>query len=232
MIAQTPRRKVVPSKKTTGQRKRVNQRRNRSNPTSQRVAAATNVGAVFKTPSNRISSLPNGVICVHNKEIVLTVNGTAAAGVIPATILSSVDVGIDAASFPWLGKFAALYDKFCFKSLKITFVPTLPTTTSGSIAIYFDSDDTSAAATFVSAATNEAALVCPIFEQSSISVPKHMLNNLPWFTVSGTGTGSKLQGAITGAKTEVTLLNSAAAGSVDIGYIMVEYIVHLKNASS
>jgi len=230
---QNQRKATRATKSRSANRKRIGQRRPRTNPTSQRVAAATNVGAVFKMPTNRLSTLPNGVVCVHNKEIVQTISVTATAGVIAPAAVPAITVSITSAgNFPWLGKFGDIYDKFCFKSLKITFVPTLPTTTSGSIAIYYDSDESTAPASFPAAATNEAALVCPIFEQSSTTIPKHMLSALPWYSGTTTSTSPTTQGDILAYHTGITLLNSAAAGTTTIGYIMVEYVVHMKNASA
>jgi hypothetical protein len=167
---------------------------------------------------------------VHNKEIVLTVQGSATAGVILAGGLAGTQVDVGNTAFTWLTKFSSIYDKYVFKSLKFTFVPTLPTTTSGAICIYFDADEASTAATtFAQGAVNEAALVCPVFEQCSVSIPPQMLNLLPWY---GVNASPNVQGFVDGAHTEVTLLNSAAAGTITIGYVMVEYIVHMKNATS
>lgn len=181
-------------------------------------------------PTKRISALPNGVISVHNKEIVLTVQGTATAGVISLSGLVGSFVGIGNTAFTWLNKFSNIYDKYVFKSLKITFVPTLPTTTSGAISVYFDTDEASTASTtFAQSAVNEAALVCPIFEQCSVSIPPHMLNLLPWY---GDTTSPTIQGFIDGAHTEIVLLNASAAGTITVGYVMVEYIVHMKNATA
>jgi len=211
-------------------RKVGKRRQNRQSPPTQRVAAATNVGVAFKMPTKRISSLPNGVISVHNKEIVFTVQGTATAGVIAAGGITGIPVGLGSTNFTWLSKFSSIYDKYVFKSLKLTFVPTLPTTTSGATAVYFDSDEAATpTTTFAQAAVNEAALVCPVFEQCSVSIPPHMLNLLPWYGVTA---APVTQGFVNGAHTEIVLLNAAAAGTTNLGYVMVEYIVHMKNATS
>jgi len=159
---QNQRRATRSTKSRSANRKRMGQRRPRADPTTQRVAAATNVGAVFKVPTNRLTSLPNGVICVHNKEIVQTISATATAGVIAAAAIPTIIVNIDSSSvFPWLSKFGDIYDKYCFKSLKITFVPTLPTTTSGSIALYYDSDEGTAPTSFAAAATKRPRWFAP-----------------------------------------------------------------------
>lgn len=197
---------------------------------TQRVAAAVNVGAAFKMPSKRLSALPNGSIAVHNKEIILTVSGAATAGTIPAITGVSAPIALASTALTWLSKFSTIYDKYVFKSLKLTWVPTLPTTTSGSVAIHFDSDD-NGGATFISSATNDSALVCPIFEQSSTTVPRHLLSSLPWFSANDT-LGPAVQGEVAVASTAIVLLNAAATGTITIGFVMVEYIVHLKNASS
>jgi len=202
-----------------------------SNPTTQRVAAATNVGAVYKMPTNRISSLPNGIVCIHNKEIIFSVHQTATAGSIPV-VKDGTTVALSSTGFAWLAKFADIYDKYVCKSLKLTFIPTLPTTSSGSIAIWFDSDDASPTDTFPVAASNESALVCPIFEQSSVSIPPHLLANLPWYNATSTTTAPSIQGYVNSVTTDVVLLNGAATGDTQIGYVMAEYIVHLKNATS
>jgi len=234
MVRMTSRPSPVPrarlSRRPRVARRRPVRRPNNSN--TQRVAAATNVGAVYKMPINRISTLPNGVIAIHNKEIVITLSATATAGVLPATPESAIlDLSGDA--FAWLGKFGSIYDKFSFKSLKLTFVPTLPTTTSGSIAVWFDSDEADVGATaFVAGATNEAALVCPIFEQSSAAVPNHLLSNLPWYSSSSNTTGPTNQGWVNAVSTSAVLLNAAATGVTLIGYVMAEYVVHLKGATS
>lgn len=206
-------------------------RRGVQNPTTQRVAAAVAVGSVFRMPSSRIRSLTQGAIEIHNKEIVASPVGTATAGDIPF-VVGTVPIDISDSDFNWLVKFTTIYDKYCFKSIKITWVPTLPTTTSGSVAIYFDSDETAAATSFVTAATNDSALVCPVFETCTAQVPKHLLTSLPWYSANSTVTGPAVQGTLAYATTGITLINSAAAGSVNLGYIMLEYVVHLKNATS
>lgn len=196
---------------------------------SQNPGLATGSAVRLSVPS--ISSLLPGCVRLTNRELLLVVDATFTAGVAPGTVDSEAVMVSSGFSFGWLGKFSDIYDRYIFQSLRLEYEPVLPTTTSGSIVMYFDTDATETPPTsYVTASGNFNATTSPIWGKAQMKVPKDMLQTRVTFKTGSSGATDQneyVTGTLVVATTSVALLNTAVVGSNVIGYVWADYVVDL-----
>jgi hypothetical protein len=121
-----------------------------------------------------------GSISISNRQIILPVSGTATAGVIQA---AGSNINVNPQSLGgWFSTMSTNYDQYRLKSLRIVWAPALPTTASGSMAFYFDSQVGSPSVpVYESVAGNWRSLVTPVWATAQLDVPTVMYTRLPWY---------------------------------------------------
>lgn len=180
-------------------------------------------------------------VIVSNREIAISVTGTATTGVIPAggaICIMQFMTGINAKYLDisrWISKIAGAYDKWILKSLTLHFVPALPFTAAGMYSLFFDADPTrSAAPTGVLATSGDMGAVSKqIYSEATYNAKHEQLNRLPQYETYPGGTvnvADALIGSINLSWDAITLA-SAATGTVSIGNVWMEYTVQFLNPS-
>lgn len=182
-------------------------------------------------------------IRVRNYEIALEVTGTATAGVIPAGGAIRV-IRFQNAAGPtvfldqqrWITKLALAYDKFKVHKLTMEWVPTVPVTWAGQIALRFDSDPSKITpdANLVAVSGDMLAKVTQVANSISNPVMLDQLNRLPQYeNFPGTGdTGIATVGSINLAHSALTAPSNTTVGVVTIGYVWMRYDVEFLNPSN
>lgn len=155
---------------------------------------------------------------------------------LPANSTTPVSVAIDltpasATVFPYLSTLAKVHDKIKWKKLVLTWITAAPTSTGGSVAIYFDMDRKDVGATSITEAMqNKLCALCPIWDkQFSHTIPASMLRSNEWFTTeTNASTPGPVQDntfASPGRVHMVVTPMTASSGTteVEIGSILVQY---------
>lgn len=125
---------TVGNVKTKG--KRTN--RKRKNGGGQKLLPGGRTSQVVRPSLPEILSIKgrgDGRIRVTHREYVCSIAGTTGYNVRSYSINPSLRV-----TFPWLAQLAKLYESYLFKSLVFEFVPSCPTTTSGTVMLAMDFD--------------------------------------------------------------------------------------------
>lgn len=130
-----------------------------------------------QTPRTRV--LQNGHLSVSNSTIIPVSMANNTTGI---TLSTDTVVGNNSA-FPTLGNLSKNFDKIKWHSLRAEYIPAVPTTTGGNVALYFDSDRTDVGPTTVSQALqNKGCIITPVWQKMKYTVPKQMLRPSEWFT--------------------------------------------------
>jgi hypothetical protein len=184
----------------------------------------------------KLASSPNGTAIIKNREIISTITGTATTGSIPAGSGGSV-IGWDTSpwsfySGTWATNVGNAYDKYRIKKLKFYFQPTLPVTSSGAVAMYYDPDPLDTTPTgYVNASGNFNATTGAIFDPIELTTMSIQTNRMPWYLIGGTDTSATTQelspGKIVIAWSSIVLSNASATGTTTIGYIWIDYEIEL-----
>lgn len=186
--------------------------------------------------------MPAGRVMVSNTEIALDVTGTLASGVIPqggairVFRFDSTATGNNLNTTTWLNGMAKLYDKFIIRKLRLRWVPSVPVTYAGQIAIRWDSDPgkvtTDVGVKAISGDMNATAT--QVFNAMSLNVLNNQLNRLPQYeTFSAAGdTGVGTVGSMNVAYTAITSPTSTATGSLSLGLLWMDYVVEFLNPSA
>lgn len=183
-------------------------------------------------------------IRVTNTEIALEVTGTATAGNIPAggairvfrfSNVAGPTVFMDQQR--WLTKLALAYDKFKIINLKLRYVPSLPVTWGGQVALRWDSDPGKIApdANLVSISGDMLAKVTQVANACENQVRTDQLNRLPQYEnfSSANDTGVGTVGSINLAYSAITAPSNTTAGTgIVIGYVWMDYTVEFFNPSN
>lgn len=195
----------------------------------------------MQTGVPRIMSTGDQIV-VENQEIVLSVSGSAAAGLIAASGFSTrlEFVNSTTAGYlnttKWITKLAVAYDKWRFESLELYFVPSLPVTTSGMYAMFFDSDPVRASVpgTVAAASGDMRAVSRPIYGEARLKVTPDQLNRLPQYeTLAQTApSATASQGTVVFVHDSILLSNGAAAGAVAVGNVWMKYRIRFFNPSN
>jgi hypothetical protein len=191
-----------------------------------------------------IKSGPNGNITVTNREILMTLSGTAATGIIPGGSalmqfkFSTSTVNTIDSTF-WLNKIASAYDKWKIKNLTLSYQPSLaPGTTGGQIAYVWDSDPSriTAISTIPSMSGNMRAQMHHVVEPSMLKVLANQMDRLPQYETfpvsSGATNGVAVVGTVNVAWDPISLGNAIAAGPMTIGRVFMDYEIEFLNPSN
>lgn len=196
------------------------------------------VAPYIDTSAPQLSSGLSGNVRIRNREIVLTLSGTATAGAIPALTANSI-LGFQSAGYmfgsgstTWLKNLGISYDRFKIINLSFMFQPILPVTTSGVVGMYWDADPTdNTAASYASVSAQYKAVTGSVFEPIKMRLTKDQLDRLPYYITTSTFAAAPVvtvsPGFIGIATSSIVLANSAATGSTVIGYIWAEYDMEL-----
>nr|WPR18215.1 MAG: coat protein [Chemarfal virus 156] len=180
-------------------------------------------------------------IIVSNTEIALELNGTAAAGLIPAGggirvfRFQNVSTGVFMDNTRWLTKLAKAYDKFRINKLNLRWVTSIPFTYGGQVALRWDSDPSKVTpdSDLLSVSGDMRAMATAVYNSIENRVMKDQLNRLPQYeTFPAAGdTGIATVGSINVAHSPITLPTSHD-GIVNLGYVWMDYEVEFYNPSA
>ena len=132
----------------------------------------------------KVRNTSNGGVMISNQTII-QVNSAASNGTIKAT---GDIVATNATVFPFLAQIAAKYDKIKWHKIQLRWIPALPTTAGGTVAMYFDSDRKDAApADLAEALQNKGCVISPVWRGVSYNLSRRQLRSNEMFT---TGLGS------------------------------------------
>ena len=156
-----------------------------------------------------------------------TIPITSTANTASAVVSTDLTVGT-ASAFPAASNLAKSFDKVKWKALNIRWVPALPTTSGGSVAMYFDTDRTDTGATSMTqAASNKGAVLGPIWDRSSYRCNKQMLRSNEWFTTYRSSTTTTTENTFA-SPGRVHVFYTGQPGityttSTVIGYLLLQY---------
>lgn len=195
---------------------------------------------VVRTGRPKVRSEGDKII-VSNTEIAIEANGTIDAGVIPAGgairvfRFENVPTGNNMNTTRWLTKLALAYDKFVIRKLKLRWVTSLPVTYGGQVALRWDSDPSKTAPdSGILAVSGDMRAVATAVYNSATNVVQHdQLNRLPQYESFPVGydTSSGTVGSINLAYSNLTP-PSGVTGTVNIGYVWMDYEVEFLNPSN
>jgi hypothetical protein len=177
--------------------------------------------------ANNVSSskvMANGHT-VFRSQTCLPVTSTANT----ATAVTSFDLAVGtSAVFPAASNLAKNFDKVKWRRVNLKWVPALPTSAGGSVAMYYDTDRKDVGSTTMQlAAQNKGAVLGALWDSATYSVPKQMLRPNEWFTTL-TGTASASEENTFTSPGRCHVLYTAQPGltystSTVVGYLLVSY---------
>jgi hypothetical protein len=195
---------------------------------------------MYRTGRPKVRSLGDKIV-VSNTEIAIEVNGTVASGTIPASgairvfRFDAVNTGNNMNNSRWLTKLALAYDKFKIRKLHLRWVPSLPVTYGGQVALRWDSDPskTTADTGLLAVSGDMRAVATAVYNAAENRVLTDQLNRLPQYeTFPQAGdTGIATVGSINLAYSTVTP-PPGVTGTVNIGYVWMDYEVEFLNPSA
>lgn len=167
---------------------------------------------------------------VSNKTIVPFTRNSATGNVIVSTDI----IPSNSTTFPNLSAIASRYDKIKYHRMNIRWITAVPTTTGGTISMYFDNDRKDAGATDATAAMQNAnCRMFPVWQVSTYRLTRKQLRSNEMFTTSS-GTSAAEANAensfagpgrvhlVSTGMTGVTI-----SGDTVIGYLEIDYMVEL-----
>jgi hypothetical protein len=175
---------------------------------------------------------PPGTHRIRNREMLVSLGGTAVTNVVPAQLGTIVFSASGLPVTSWLAKNMALYDTLKVHHLSLQWMTILPTTAGGGVVLYLDSDAKDAApASYIAASGNMGAVSGAIYQPFATTVAKSQLDRLPSYACSpGSALDNDIFGSVAFATTPVSV--TIAAGAVIFGYIWMEYDVTLSNPTN
>lgn len=233
MVRECPRKVTMTKSKKTKQGKNSPAGRSivRSLTTQDAQTLVMSPGAGQSMAGNR------GGARVTNSEIIATLQTTITSGLFPAGGAATTfrfGTGGGFSSATWLGQLGALYDKYKVNRLKLVFQPAMPTTTAGTVALWFDSDPGATAQTFAQSSGNMDAKTGAVYQPLALEVPRSLLNRLPEY-LTQLGTAAEHLETSTVGVAQVAWssgIQSGISGAVTLGYLWATYDVSLNGASN
>jgi hypothetical protein len=144
-----------------------------------------------------------------------------------ATAVTSFDLSVGtSAVFPAASNLAKNFDKVKWRRMNLKWVPALPTSAGGSVAMYMDTDRTDVGATTMQlAAQNKGAVLGALWDAATYNIPKQMLRGNEWFTTLQGSSGTENTFASPG---RCHVLYTAQPGityttATVVGYLLVSY---------
>lgn len=180
---------------------------------------------------------------LKNTEIALEIVGTAAAGVIPAggairvirfSNTAGPSVFLDQSR--WIGRLATLFDKFTLHTLKLRYVPSLPVTWAGQVALRFDADTGKITpdASLLAVSGDMYAKATQVANAIENKVDLKQIDRLGQYETfaAPNDTGIATIGSINLAYSSLTAPSNTTTGAVTIGYVWMDYDVEFLNPSN
>jgi len=189
---------------------------------------------------------------LENEEIILAITPAfATTGIAPATSwmrqIGFTGETADAATrinalnlTRFIGKYAQNFDKFIVEDLWLEYRPVTPVTTSGGVALRYESDPSSVTLDASAESMASGNLNCQIaaaYEGIKLHVLKNQINRLPQYDVQHAAAvlanlGTTCAGSVRFA-TDQLLLNRTltVAASVNVGYVKMKYKLKFLNPS-
>lgn len=189
---------------------------------------------------------------LENEEIILAISPTfATTGIAPATSwMRQIGFTAEAADATtrinalnltrFIGKYAQNFDKFIVEDLWLEYRPVTAVTTSGGVALRYESDPNSVTLDTSAEAMASGNLNCQIaaaYESIKLHVLKNQTNRLPQYDVQHaasvlTNLGTTCAGSVRFA-TDQLLINRTltAAAAVNVGYVKMKYKLKFLNPS-
>lgn len=103
---------------------------------NKRKAAGISYSQVMPGSGARFLSSTPGTVRIHHRELICTLNGTTADDFSRVYVIQPSN----GQTFPWLSAIASQYETYTFNMLKFHYVPAVPTTYGGSVALAIDLD--------------------------------------------------------------------------------------------
>jgi len=156
------------------------------------------------------------------------------------TVTLSTDViAANATTFPFLSGIATRYDKVKWHKLNIRFVSALPTTSGGTVSMYFDNDRKDVGATTIGEAMqNNHCTTHPVWKEFRFNLTKQMLRSHEMFTTASgaDATAANAENSFAGPG-RVHLVSTPLTGvtfttATIIGYLHIDYHAELCFPSS
>ena len=125
---------------------------------------------------------------------------------------------------------ASTFDKYVYQSLRFTYVPQCPTTTSGSVALVFERDPEQDAANpqstqFLSEVMSyENPVLTPAWQECSTSFRRDPKELKTWFIGGG---GGNLSPRETSQGHMITYLSNATSSNAGYGFVVMDYVLDL-----
>jgi hypothetical protein len=152
---------------------------------------------------------------------------------------NSIVIGQAGLSSGWVGKLMQLYDKFRINSAIVEYIPAVPFTSNGQIAVYWDNNplDAKPSAGQISATSGNMNLhVSHVSQQMKFPVAKTQLQRLPWYVtqVAAAQVGLPTSpGQVIAVSTAITVPSAPTASTqVTVGTIWLDYTIELSDPSS
>ncbi len=121
---------------------------------------------------------------------------------------------------------ARAYDRYCFRKVKITYVPRVPTTQAGSFALGYVSDSKFPTPTFASVASMSPAMQTSFYgEPRSVILVDDMKTEKYFFTLLDASSDAALRQTVQGVIIGVPDITSI--GDVFMGTVWIDYLIDL-----
>jgi len=130
----------------------------------------------------------NSTSCHVRNQTIIPFSRDANTG---TTTVTTDIIAANATIFPFLSGIAQRYDKVKWHKLHIRYVPSVPTTTGGTMSMYFDNDRKDAGATTITdAMQNNHCKTHPVWKEFSFNLTKKMLRSNEMFTTAAADAAS------------------------------------------
>ena len=172
----------------------------------------------------KVRNSRNGGVFVTNQTII-PVNSATTNGTVKAT---GDIVATNTTVFPFLAQIAQKYDEIKWHKIQLRWIPALPTTAGGTVAMYFDSDRKDAApADLAEALQNKGCVISPVWRGVSYNLTRQQLRTNEMFTTGLGSTAANSENIFTGPGViqvlvtplvGVTISAATPLGSIEVVY--------------
>jgi len=171
-----------------------------------------------------------GNSCHVKNQTIIPFSRSADTGTV--TVTTDI-IAANTTTFPFLSGIAQRYDKVKWHAMKIRYVPSVPTTTGGTMSMYFDNDRKDAGATTITEAMqNNYCKTHPVWQEFQFVLNKKMLRSNEVFTTAAADAASaNAENSFVGPG-RVHLVSTPLIGvtfttATVIGYLHIDYHAEL-----